>query len=276
MTLIVTQEKVSGTHIELSVPYHIYDDTGGTIDIDEGQLAASTQFATDFGELPTDQAYQQLAKHSMRVVCKLKPQKLQRLSIPGKGTATWRFSYQDQGEYMERSLSTIAKYPSTAPSFDNLLNVRASDLDFDGYNVPAGTVTDAVELIVPWGEFTQSYRNTIMALRGHVNSTTFLNRPAGSVRIIGATSQKRTDEDLALNLRFEYKPPVTGLSVITSSGTQIISHDGHDYLWTFKTREVEDGDANTIPHIRPVVHYAYVERLFPRSNLNALLVIPGV
>lgn len=277
MTILVTQEKVTGDINGFRAPYHVHDDTLADMSASTAIAQAVAQFNTDFSLEATNYPYQRLAKHSYRVVVEYKPSKPKKLSIPGQGTATWRFQYSEGSQHYGRSLSTVAKYPTTAPQFGRLLNVRASDLDYEGYTAPAPTPTDVVELVLPTAQFTESYRNTIMALRGAVNNATIFGRPAGTVRFVMAQSTKRSDGDLVVTLGFDYRPHLINHTVDLSSGTVTIPQiDGHDYLWTFHVREVEDGDATTIPHLKPVQHYAYVERLFLRANLLPLLNIPGV
>ena len=274
---MVTQERVTGDINGFSAPYHVIDDTGAELSTDAATAAAVSQFNTDFSKVATDYPYQRLGKSSYRVVVKYRPSKPKKLSIPGQGTATWRFQYSEPGQHFERSLQTVTSYPSTAPTFGKLLNVRASDLDYEGYSAPAPSPTDSVDLVLPFAQFTESYRHTIMKLRGHVNNVAIFGRPAGTIRFVMAQSTKRSDDDLVLSLGFEYKPHILNYQLELDSGTVTIPQiDGHDYLWTFHTREVEDGDAATIPHLRPVIHYAYTEQLFPRANLLPLLVIPGV
>lgn len=276
MATRVTQERVSGTLQDFTAPYFVDDDGGADISASTAEAAAIAQFNTDFSLVVTHVDYQQLSKHSYRVVCKYKPGKPQKLTNPPQGSISARFAYQETGQHVEWSLATVAKYPADAPDFDGSINVKFDEPMYrlEGYDIPAPTVTDTLELVLPYGQFTEQYRKTIMDLRGHVNSSPIFGRPAGTVRFVSAQSQKRSDSDLIVNLGFEYKPNITDMYV--NSSITIPNVDGHDYVWAFTLPEVVVGSGTTKPHIRPKLLYAYVERLFYRSNLLPLLNIPGV
>lgn len=281
MTLIVTQERVSGTLNDITAPYHVYDDAYAAVDADTATAAAVSQFNTDFGVAVTDYPYQQLSKHSWRVTCKYRPEKSSTKRTPeATGSITWRFSYQEPGRRFERSLETVVNYDDTiglggAVDFDRLINVRFSNdvSEYDGYDAPAPVATDIVELVLPNASFTEAYRTTIMDLRGAVNSTRIFGREPGTVRFCSAQSVKRSDSDLVLSIGFDYRPILT--NVYVSEDITIPSMSDHDYLWVYGPKKQYPGEAGLNPYIKQEIWYAYVERLYPRKNLLPLLVIPG-
>lgn len=178
------------------------------------------------------------------------------------------------------SLQTIEEYPPSsgepfAPLTHQAINM-SSDGTIDGVQIPSSPmqVSYAFTQASSWFTDAKLLEISRAVSRGKVNTTTMtlggISYAAGEVRIIGAAGNISSDGNSTLDLRFGIRENETGITIAgidhTKGGTipTGIIKDGWDYLWVLYGY----GESSGKPTARP--RGAYVERLLPRTDLNAI------
>ena len=182
------------------------------------------------------------------------------------GSYTFSFDATAGTVRARTSKQTVARYPEDAADHKGLINV-----DKDGKVEGADIVIPALKLVVefqhPKGFITIPQTKLLARTVGKSNSTEFLTFAPGEVLLVGVTGSVGSESPAALQYSLACSENATGLNIGDISG---IAKDGHDLIWcTYEDYTTDDGKAAT----RPLA--AYVERLYDRVNLAAILGFGG-
>ena len=178
----------------------------------------------------------------------------------------WKFSFSTTGGtfHISHSRETVAKYPSTAPSYEQAINVvkKDNDADIEGADiiVPATKLTYTYSH--PLGVVNESFARSIADLTGGVNSATWRGFDAGSLIFLGAEGSDGSNSEAEVNYHFAYERNLENLTYGSITG---VNKDGHDLLWVEKKLDTVGG--------KPVVKVlaVRVERCYQRFNFAAAL-----
>lgn len=167
-----------------------------------------------------------------------------------------------------RSLSTVASSRGTlwigVPAHDQAINVV--DGVVEGTDIVVPRTVFSYKTVLPAAFVTASYRQLVEELTGTVNSATFAGYPAGEILFQGADLSQRKGDDWDAAFSFARSKNETGIT-LGGKLADAIDKDGWDYLWV-QFADIEDATAKTLVKS---VRSAYVERVYPRADLNALL-----
>jgi hypothetical protein len=155
----------------------------------------------------------------------------------------------------------------TAPNHGGAIGVKQS----------GGTMTvEGCDIIVPACKWTEtwslpktaasfSYIDTLEALTGRVNASTFRGKPAGEVRFDGATGGGSTADPDAVEFTFHFtrNKSVTNLTIDNITG---INATGWQYLW-IEYEQQADTNSNTGVQRAMAVH---VETVYDSENFAIL------
>lgn len=175
---------------------------------------------------------------------------------------TSAFDTTGGSQHVTQSLSTIGKYPATAPTMQGAIG-------YDGQRV------NGVDIVIPTYEFTEthfksraqvgtSYRFTLAQLTGGINDAPFRGFAAGEVQFRGVTGQLvnvDSGQKWQLNFRFAASPNRTNIKI---GEITVPSKYGWDYLWVMYNDAVDSG------HLVQQPTACYIERLYPFVSFSDL------
>ena len=189
---------------------------------------------------------------------------------PEVGESSFSFETRGGTQHITQSLSTVGSYVApdfpggAAPDFKGAIGVTPDGVDGVDITVPVYTFSETHHLNPD--DVTTSYKASLFALTGRVNSGSFKGLAVGECLFLGAAGSRRgTDpEDLwEISFAFAGSPNVTGLSVGTITG---IAKKGWEYLWV-RYQEAEDTAAKMLIR-KPIA--AYVEKVYRDGDFAAL------
>jgi hypothetical protein len=218
--------------------------------------------------------------------------------------ALYRFTFQAQGGHFVQSLKTISAWGDASRS----ATTQPLDLSGNGFPNFQGAIgvvlqedgpprIEGVDVQPPPETFslgyhtddtvvTGAYQALISNLCGKVNSATFRDLPAGSTMLVRANGEAKrspTGHTWVLEFGFGYIANVDGGTdpIIIGDGNDsslskkivVTNKDGLDLLWLFREQTKTasgDGYGDTYNLVRPMPKVAYVERVWPRADLNSL------
>jgi hypothetical protein len=180
------------------------------------------------------------------------------------GNWTWSFDTTGGSFHIKASKGTVAKYPSNAPDFKQLIGVHGDEVD--GADVVIPSMKLNVTYKHPQGVVNMPFAMTIFALTGKVNGTPMFTRPAGEVLFLGGTGSDGTSAEAEAGYQFAISPNLQGLIVGAITNIQ---KDGWDIAW-IKWKDATDSG-------KPVKHpdAVYIERVYERTDLAAALGFGG-
>lgn len=162
-----------------------------------------------------------------------------------------------------QSISTTARYPANAPSFERAINVNGDSID-------------GVDLISPAYQFSEThykpdsfvsnaYRALLMLYTGRVNSDTFRSFGTGQVLFAGVSGTRDAAKaQWTLTYQFIVSPNAANIDI--GNGIVVAFKKGWEYLWV-RYESQEDTAAKKLVR-RPIA--AYVERVYEESPFSAL------
>jgi len=161
--------------------------------------------------------------------------------------------------HLNQSFGTRNSYAAsgTPPNYQGAIGV--SDSDVAGVDVPAPAFQFQIRKRFKY--VSDAYLETLGSVTGAINSTTFKNRPAGSVLFLGAEGGEDDANYVDVNYHFAERKNQTGLVIGSITG---INKRGWDYLWV-RHREKVVGDL-----ILQVPQFVYVEQVSFEADLNVL------
>ena len=186
---------------------------------------------------------------------------------PDEEEETSSFAFDTGGGTMHRnqSLKTVSKVPNDAPDFNGAIEVD-NEGNVNGVDVTMPVLNFTETHTMNGSRVTTSYKKTVAALTGTVNSSSFRGFSAGEVLFLGASGTKRSKKPNApweITFRFAVSPNQSGLQV---GKLKVSQKKGWDYLWVRYADKVADNKKNVIKE--PVA--AYVEQVYPDGDFGNL------
>ena len=180
---------------------------------------------------------------------------------------TSSFAFDTGGGTMHRnqSLKTVSKVPNDAPDFNGAIEVD-NEGNVNGVDVTMPVLNFTETHTMNGSRVTTSYKKTVAALTGTVNSSGFRGFSAGEVLFLGASGTKRSKKPNApweITFRFAVSPNQSSLQV---GKLKVPNKRGWDYLWVRYADKVADNRKNVIKE--PVA--AYVEQVYPTGDFGNL------
>lgn len=161
--------------------------------------------------------------------------------------------------HVSNSLSTIAKYPGTAPDCQGAIGISGDSVE--GVDITIPTYNFSETHYLPSASITGGYKATLFALTGKVNNASFKEFSAGEVLFLGASGSQRGNDDWEISYKFTASPNQTGLAVGAITG---IAKAGWDHLWVLYSSAV---DQNALIK-RPLA--VYIERVYLPGDFSLL------
>ena len=180
---------------------------------------------------------------------------------------TTMFAFDTGGgtKHINQSLKTDGRYPNTAPDFAGAIGVDKEG-NVNGVDVTMPVLNFTETHTLNGGRVTTSYKKTLAALTGTVNSGSFRGFSRGEVLFLGASGTKRSKKASApweITYRFAVSPNQAGLQV---GDIKVTRKYGWDYLWVRYADKVAEGGKNVVK--KPVA--AYVEMVYPEGDFGNL------
>ena len=186
---------------------------------------------------------------------------------PDEDEETTSFAFDTGGGTMHRnqSLKTVSKVPNDAPDFNGAIEVD-NEGNVNGVDVTMPVLNFTETHTMNGSRVTTSYKKTVAALTGTVNSSGFRGFSAGEVLFLGASGTKRSKKPNApweITFRFAVSPNQSSLQV---GKLKVSNKRGWDYLWVRYADKVAENRKNVIKE--PVA--AYVEQVYPTGDFGNL------
>ena len=186
---------------------------------------------------------------------------------PDEDEETTSFAFDTGGGTMHRnqSLKTVSKVPNDAPDFNGAIEVD-NEGNVNGVDVTMPVLNFTETHTMNGSRVTTSYKKTVAALTGTVNSSGFRGFSAGEVLFLGASGTKRSKRPNApweITFRFAVSPNQSSLQV---GKLKVSNKKGWDYLWVRYADKVAENRKNVIKE--PVA--AYVEQVYPTGDFGNL------
>lgn len=186
---------------------------------------------------------------------------------PDEDEETTSFAFDTGGGTMHRnqSLKTVSKVPNDAPDFNGAIEVD-NEGNVNGVDVTMPVLNFTETHTMNGSRVTTSYKKTVAALTGTVNSSSFRGFSAGEVLFLGASGTKRSKKPNApweITFRFAVSPNQSSLQV---GKLKVSNKKGWDYLWVRYADKVAENRKNVIKE--PVA--AYVEQVYPTGDFGNL------
>ena len=180
---------------------------------------------------------------------------------------TTMFAFDTGGgtKHINQSLKTDGRYPNTAPDFAGAIGVD-NEGNVNGVDVTMPVLNFTETHTLNGGRVTTSYKKTLAALTGTVNSGSFRGFSRGEVLFLGASGTKRSKKASApweITYRFAVSPNQAGLQV---GDIKVTRKYGWDYLWVRYADKVAEGGKNVVK--KPIA--AYVEMVYPEGDFGNL------
>ena len=268
MAIVAFIEKESGSLYNDSIPCFVYDDAGADVFKVASAAAAIAVADAWTGGTATDYRWKRLSDKTGRVEVLYQPRKLRRLSLPSVGTVERGFNFSMGPIDRTFALARVAKFPTSAPDMDLGINIP-SGADFNqpqGVHLPAPTEKYWLRKTVSAASVTAAYVETVAALVGATNATTYGVYPAECLCLVRASGQQRDDDSWSLYFGFGYEPPVASYSI----GGFSVNYQGFHYPWAYYFREIS-GPAGE-KYLRLHATYVYIDRILPTGNYASLAI----
>ena len=180
-------------------------------------------------------------------------------------TTVFAFDTGGGTKHINQSLKTDGRYPNTAPDFAGAIGVD-NEGNVNGVDVTMPVLNFTETHTLNGGRVTTSYKKTLAALTGTVNSGSFRGFSRGEVLFLGASGTKRSKKASApweITYRFAVSPNQAGLQV---GDIKVTRKYGWDYLWVRYADKVAENGKNVVK--KPVA--AYVEMVYPEGDFGRL------
>ena len=180
-------------------------------------------------------------------------------------TTVFAFDTGGGTKHLNQSLKTDGRYPNNAPDFAGAIEVD-NEGNVNGVDVTMPVLNFTETHTLNGGRVPTSYKKTLAALTGTVNSGSFRGFSRGEVLFLGASGTKRSKKASApweITYRFAVSPNQAGLQV---GDIKVTRKYGWDYLWVRYADKVAEGGKNVVK--KPVA--AYVEMVYPEGDFGNL------
>ena len=191
-------------------------------------------------------------------------------SLKDPGTQEFAFDIAPENEHFRFAIEETGGMGPAGdfrPDFNLAINVT-EDGSIEGVQMPSSSQIFTIKFTQAAGWFDATKRNLIGRTRGHTNSTAMtiggVTYAIGEVRFLGASGRIAAAGNSDVEFRFGVRENRAGITVTGLSGS--VSKPGWQYMWVYYAKGVDsNGKASNI------AKGAYVYRLVPESDLNALL-----
>ena len=255
-----------GEVTEIEIPYLVFE----AADEDAALAAARTKAAsrTVSGMVLDElEVTERVNKDTWKVKAIYKDEDSDDPGDPDEDEETTSFAFDTGGGTMHRnqSLKTVSKVPNDAPDFNGAIEVD-NEGNVNGVDVTMPVLNFTETHTMNGSRVTTSYKKTVAALTGTVNSSGFRGFSAGEVLFLGASGTKRSKKPNApweITFRFAVSPNQSSLQV---GKLKVPNKKGWDYLWVRYADKVAENRKNVIKE--PVA--AYVEQVYPTGDFGNL------
>ena len=255
-----------GEVTEIEIPYLVFE----AADEDAALAAARTKAAsrTVSGMVLDElEVTERVNKDTWKVKAIYKDEDSDDPADPDEDEETTSFAFDTGGGTMHRnqSIKTVSKVPNDAPDFNGAIEVD-NEGNVNGVDVTMPVLNFTETHTMNGSRVTTSYKKTVAALTGTVNSSGFRGFSAGEVLFLGASGTKRSKKPNApweITFRFAVSPNQPSLQV---GKLKVPNKRGWDYLWVRYADKVADNRKNVIKE--PVA--AYVEQVYPTGDFGNL------
>ena len=255
-----------GEVTEIEIPYLVFE----AADEDAALAAARTKAASRTVSgmvLDEVEVTERVNKDTWKVKAIYKDEDSDDPDEPDEDEETTSFAFDTGGGTMHRnqSLKTVSKIPNDAPDFNGAIEVD-NEGNVNGVDVTMPVLNFTETHTMNGSRVTTSYKKTVAALTGTVNSSGFRGFSAGEVLFLGASGTKRSKKPNApweITFRFAVSPNQSSLQV---GKLKVSNKRGWDYLWVRYADKVAENRKNVIKE--PVA--AYVEQVYPTGDFGNL------
>lgn len=175
------------------------------------------------------------------------------------GSYTLSFDTAGGTVHLTSSRETIASYGTSPPDHKQLIGVDGENVNGVDAVIPALVIN--VHFKHPSGFISLARIKELADYTGSVNNSEFLTFAAGEVLFLGARGTEGTDTETTVEYNFAMSANVNDLAI----GDLTVDKDGHDYIWF----QWKDAVSNNRTAKQP--EFAFVERIYPRADLAAVL-----
>ena len=168
-------------------------------------------------------------------------------------------------KHITQSLSTIGKFPATAPDFAGAVEVD-NEGNVNGVDIAMPVMNFSETHYFSPGRVSTSYKKRIAELTGCVNSGSFKGYAAGEVLFLGASGSrrgKRSSDYWEITFKFAVSPNTKNFK---AGAITVTSKKGWDYLWVRYADDVSTDRKALIK--KPVA--AYVEKVYEQASFGGL------
>ena len=255
-----------GEVTEIEIPYLVFE----AADEDAALAAARTKAASRTVSgmvLDEVEVTERVNKDTWKVKAIYKDEDSDDPDEPDEDEETTSFAFDTGGGTMHRnqSIKTVSKVPNDAPDFNGAIEVD-NEGNVNGVDVTMPVLNFTETHTMNGSRVTTSYKKTVAALTGTVNSSGFRGFSAGEVLFLGASGTKRSKKPNApweITFRFAVSPNQSSLQV---GKLKVSNKKGWDYLWVRYADKVAENRKNVIKE--PVA--AYVEQVYPTGDFGNL------
>lgn len=255
-----------GEVTEIEIPYLVFE----AADEDAALAAARTKAASRTVSgmvLDEVEVTERVNKDTWKVKAIYKDVDSDDPDEPDEDEETTSFAFDTGGGTMHRnqSIKTVSKVPNDAPDFNGAIEVD-NEGNVNGVDVTMPVLNFTETHTMNGSRVTTSYKKTVAALTGTVNSSGFRGFSAGEVLFLGASGTKRSKRSNApweITFRFAVSPNQSSLQV---GKLKVSNKRGWDYLWVRYADKVAENRKNVIKE--PVA--AYVEQVYPTGDFGNL------
>lgn len=255
-----------GEVTEIEIPYLVFE----AADEDAALAAARTKAASRTVSgmvLDEVEVTERVNKDTWKVKAIYKDVDSDDPDEPDEDEETTSFAFDTGGGTMHRnqSIKTVSKVPNDAPDFNGAIEVD-NEGNVNGVDVTMPVLNFTETYTMNGSRVTTSYKKTVAALTGTVNSSGFRGFSAGEVLFLGASGTKRSKRPNApweITFRFAVSPNQSSLQV---GKLKVSNKRGWDYLWVRYADKVAENRKNVIKE--PVA--AYVEQVYPTGDFGNL------
>ena len=255
-----------GEVTEIEIPYLVFEaaDEDAALAAARTKAAARTVSGMVLDEL---EVTERVNKDTWKVKAIYKDEDSDDPDEPDEDEETTSFAFDTGGGTMHRnqSIKTVSKVPNDAPDFNGAIEVD-NEGNVNGVDVTMPVLNFTETHTMNGSRVTTSYKKTVAALTGTVNSSGFRGFSAGEVLFLGASGTKRSKKPNApweITFRFAVSPNQPSLQV---GKLKVPNKRGWDYLWVRYADKVADNRKNVIKE--PVA--AYVEQVYPTGDFGNL------
>lgn len=254
----------AGKYTSLEVPYIVFE-----VDDEDAALAAvrgTAEKRVENLELRTIELSERLNQTTFKVTAQYEPLVFDTGDGGGDSNEpSFNFDTGGGTKHITQSLSTIGKFPTTAPDFGGAIEVD-NEGNVNGVDIAMPVMNFSETHYFSPGRVSTSYKKRIAELTGCVNSGSFKGYAAGEVLFLGASGSRRgksSTDFWEITFKFAVSPNATNLKAGTLTVT---SKKGWDYLWVRYADDVSTDRKALIK--KPVA--AYVEKVYEQASFGGL------